>query len=303
LLTFAFRSIRLPGMSDADANAYARTLKMYPLSDAANPKPTRFFDGIAKRNSSLPYYDFRYFQELHEIISIEPVRPRDKMMMGWLASIGIEAGKPFNPTPKARAAMERAVVDAYFYMQDLVEKAQAKNLYWPDRHWSYFFITDANGGFTFDTDNMLETDKRAVIYHPATLFPARLPARPATVYLCGMADSEGRPLAAGKTYRLRVPKDVPVKQFWAVNVYDFATWAFIYNPLDRVGLNSYLKPNMKLNDDGSMDLYIGPKAPKGLESNWIPTQGKRPFPVVRMYGADEAFWDKSFKMPDVELVK
>jgi len=43
-------------------------------------------------------------------------------------------------------------------------------------------------------------------------------------------------------------------------------------------------------------------APKGLESNWTPTQGKRPLPVMRLYGVDDAFWDKSFKMPDVELV-
>jgi hypothetical protein len=85
-------------------------------------------------------------------------------------------------------------------------------------------------------------------------------------------------------------------------LYDYATWAFIYNPLDRVGLSTYDKPNMKLNADGSVDIYIGPKAPEGLESNWIPTQGKRPFPVMRIYDGDEAFWDKSFKMPDFELV-
>jgi hypothetical protein len=59
---------------------------------------------------------------------------------------------------------------------------------------------------------------------------------------------------------------------------------------------------MKANADDSVDLFIGPKAPKGLESNWIPTQGKRPLPVIRLYGGDDAFWDKSFKMPDVELV-
>ena len=141
------------------------------------------------------------------------------------------------------------------------------------------------------------------MYHPGTYYPKIIAAKPATVYLCSMADSKGRPLAPGKTYKLNVPKNVPVKQFWAMIVYDYATWAFIYNPLDRVGLSSYDKPNMKLNANGSVDLYIGPKAPKGLESNWIPTQGKRPFPVMRIYGGDEAFWDKSFKMPDLELVK
>jgi hypothetical protein len=60
---------------------------------------------------------------------------------------------------------------------------------------------------------------------------------------------------------------------------------------------------MKKNKDGSITLYFGPKAPKGQESNWIPTAGKRPFPVLRVYGGTEKFWDKSWTMPDIELVK
>ena len=60
---------------------------------------------------------------------------------------------------------------------------------------------------------------------------------------------------------------------------------------------------MKVNEDGSVDVYVGPEAPKGLESNWLPTSGKKPYVWLRLYGPDEAFWDKSFVMPDVELVQ
>ena len=60
---------------------------------------------------------------------------------------------------------------------------------------------------------------------------------------------------------------------------------------------------MQKNADGSVDVYIGPKAPVGLQSNWIPTLGKEPYIWLRLYGPEEAFWNKSFKMPDVELVK
>jgi hypothetical protein len=302
-IAFAFRSIKLPGMTDADANAYAKTLKMYPLSEAANPKRTRFVDAFDKRISTLPVYDWRYFEDVHAIVSVEPVQPRDKVMMGMLASLGIEPGKPFKPSPKMKDIMTRAAVDAYFYMQDRFDKVQMKNLYWPERYWSYFFLPDSNGGFAWETKTALLYDNRSDAYHVATYYPKQLPAKPATVYLVSMRDSEGRPLVAGKTYKLNVPKDVPVKQFWSLIVYDYATWAFIYNPVDRVGLSSYDKPNMKSNADGSVDLYIGPEPPKGYESNWIPTQGKRPVPCMRIYGGDEAFWDKSFKMPDLELVQ
>ncbi len=300
---FAFRSIRLPGMTDSDAHGYAQTLKMYPLSEAKNPKPTRFVDAYPHRLSTLPFYDFRYFQELYDIINVEPVRSRDKVMMGMLASIGIEAGKPFNPSPKVKAAMERAVVDAYFYMQDRFLKVQDKNLFYPDRHWSFYFLTDPRGGFTFETPTTLLYDNRADLYHPGTYYPKRLPERPATAYLCALADNEGHRLDPEKTYRLHVSKDMPVKQFWALTLYDFATWAFIYNPLERVGLSSYDKPNMKENADESVDIYFGPKPPQGLESNWIPSQGKRLMPVMRFYGPDESFWNKTFKLPDPELVQ
>jgi hypothetical protein len=48
---------------------------------------------------------------------------------------------------------------------------------------------------------------------------------------------------------------------------------------------------------------FGPKAPDGLESNWIPTEGLEPYVWLRLYGLEEAFWTKSFKMPDVELMQ
>lgn len=302
-IAFAFRSIVLPGMTDADAHAYALKLKMYPLSEAANPGPTRFVDPWSERMSSLPFYDFRYFNDLYEIFSVEPVRPRDKAMIQMLATLGIEPGKPFHPPEKYKAAMERAVVDAYFYMQDRFIRMREATKYWPDRHWSSIFLPDSQDGFTFDLPNGLFYDNRSDMFHPGTYFPKKLVKEPSTDYMCALADSHGHPLEAGKNYKLRVPKDVPVRQFWSLIIYDFATWAFIYSPEERPGLSSYDKPSMKANADGSVDIYFGPKPPQGLESNWIPTQGKRPLPMMRIYGGEAAYWNRTFKMPDVELVE
>ncbi len=150
-IQFGFRSIKLGGATDAEANSYAKTLKMYPLSEAAAPKPMRFVDGFDKRISTLAFYDWRYFKDLYDIVSVEPVFPRDKVMMGMLASIGIEKGKPFNPSPKLQQILTRATEDAYHYMQDRFQKIQMKNLYWPERNWSYFFLPDPSGSFAWET--------------------------------------------------------------------------------------------------------------------------------------------------------
>ena len=60
---------------------------------------------------------------------------------------------------------------------------------------------------------------------------------------------------------------------------------------------------MTKNADGGVTLYFGPRAPKGLEANWIPTSGKKPYAMFRFYGPEEAFYNKTFKLADVELVK
>lgn len=93
-----------------------------------------------------------------------------------------------------------------------------------------------------------------------------------------------------------------MKQFWAITVYDRATMSFIYSDLERTTLSSYDLDKMKKNGDGGVSIYIGPKAPDGLEANWIPTAGKRPLPAVRFYGPTDDFNNKAFKLSDLELV-
>ncbi len=55
-----------------------------------------------------------------------------------------------------------------------------------------------------------------------------------------------------------------------------------------------------MNDDGSVDLYFDATAPSGKESNWIPTSGEDFFLLFRFYGPEEAYFDKSFELPDIE---
>ncbi len=296
---FAFRSVREPGASVEDAYAYSKTLKMYPLSTAANPKKQRFFD-TTRTIHTLPPYGFETLEQIKQFIDTEPVQPRDKVMMGMLASLGIVKGKPFNPEALLKDAMIRGVHDAYFYMQELNDKRFAENLYWPNRQWSMVMKPDANKGFSFENATTILIDDRAAAWNFFCYYPKVLSDKTGTVYLAPIADDKGRLLEAGKNYKITIPKDIPAEQFWSLTMYDHATWSFINNELDRSGLSTFEKDKMKVNKDGSVDLYFGPTAPKGLESNWLPTEGKRPYVWLRLYGPGKAFWDKTFVMPDVK---
>lgn len=59
---------------------------------------------------------------------------------------------------------------------------------------------------------------------------------------------------------------------------------------------------MKINSDGSVDVYFAPTPPEGMEFNWIPT-GEDFFLLFRLYGPDEPLFDKSWTMGDVEKVQ
>ena len=49
-----------------------------------------------------------------------------------------------------------------------------------------------------------------------------------------------------------------------------------------------------------MDIYIGPRPPAGKEANWIPTvSGRGWFPYFRLYGPEKAFFDKTWKLPEI----
>ena len=301
-IAFAFRSVIAKGKTQADAHAYAKKLKMYFLSELPTPKPTAFYDPAKDRYPTLPFFDERFFADVHAIFSVEPVAPQDKVMMGMLRSIGIQRGKPFAPTDKQKKAMKQAVVDAYFYMDRFWENVDRKYYFWPDRNYVKAQFTDENRGFSYVYDDYIDIDGRAAAFFPCTYMPREITDKPANWYIVAQADKDGKRLEAGKTYKVTVPKDVPVKQFWSLIVYDRATFAFIYTESQRTGLSSLDMEKLTANSDGSITLYIGPKAPAGQESNWIPTRGKRPYPLFRFYGATDELHNRTFKMPDFELV-
>ena len=114
-------------------------MKVYSLADAAAPKADAVVDGFPKPYHSLPVYDASWFRELAAMVNEEPVRARDKVMMGMLTSIGIERGKPFQPDAKLQKALDSALVDARRIMQHYFETpGRALTPWWPGSQWTAF---------------------------------------------------------------------------------------------------------------------------------------------------------------------
>ena len=128
--------------------------------------------------------------------------------------------------------------------------------------------------------------------------PVKLGA--ASAYPTALRDSTGQLFSGQQSYRLRVPADVPARDFWSVIVYSMQTKSMIPNAQNRVGFSSYDKATMQLNADGSLEIHFGPHPPSGRAANWIPTAGEDFFVIFRIYGPEKAFVDNTWKLPDIE---
>ena len=98
-----------------------------------------------------------------------------------------------------------------------------------------------------------------------------------------------------------VPPNVHVRNYWAITTYDLETASYIRN-VEKSSIDNTQK-RLQKNSDGSVDLYFGPKPPKGKEINWIETvPGKGWFVLLRLYGPLDPWFDKTWKPGEFELV-
>jgi hypothetical protein len=122
-----------------------------------------------------------------------------------------------------------------------------------------------------------------------------------TYYLNLAADAKGQPLDGARNYRLKVPANAPVTQFWSATTQSDVNGEYM-DVAGRLALASTDQGVVK-SPDGSVDVYFGPEAPKGHESNWVQTEpGKQWFIMFRFYGTKPAVFDKSWTMGDIETL-
>jgi hypothetical protein len=284
----------------AAAVAYGKRIKLYPLSAAATPPETTFVDVADVVYDSTITYDLRFFESLDRIVQAEPWLERDKAMIDQLASLGIEKGKPFSPDSRTREVLNDAAGEAHAWLVARYE-ASFSSPYYEGGRWALpgsRGLLDGQATF-FANPDVYPVDVRGVTFSYAYFTPKHRGA--GSSYLLTISDHGGRLLEGGTTYRLTVPAHAPVSQYWSATVYDRATHAPIRNA--RWPSRSSQTPGLRENPDGSVDIYFGPKAPGGEESNWVPTSPDGGFEVLfRFYGPEEPLFDKTWRLPDIEVM-
>jgi len=224
--------------------------------------------------------------------------------MGNMRRLGIEKGKPFAPDERAKGILKRAAKtgEAMILSIALRNRLDGLNPIYDNRQHKKVFY---NRSPRFFQENYEEVEERAHGWHQLVgNFALYVPTEPGTgQFLAALyQDKDGNWLIGSNTYRLRVPADVPVKQFWQIPVYEVATRSMIDTDQKKSTLSG--TEDLKRNDDGSVDLYFGPEAPEGYEKNWIktiPNEGW--FTLLRLYAPLEPILNKTWRWNDIERVK
>ncbi len=278
---------------------HGRRVKIYPLG--GDPESTVFVDAYDKPFDATIPYDASFFELLNRFVQIEPWLTRDKVMIDSLKTLGIEKGHPFNPNEKTKRILAQAAREAHEVIALKYEGGFVPPFFSGSR-WGIPVPPETRDGLgnKFADPNEYGLDGRAVMYHMAYFSPKVLGA--GQFYLVGIDDREGKALEGNKTYRLTVPPNAPIEQYWSVTAYDRETHALITG-VSRPSLASN-DTTVQKNPDGSTDVYFGPAAPAGKDSNWVPSDPKRRFELLfRLYGPKKALFEKAWTLPDVEEVK
>src|SRR5262245_66601672 len=144
------------------------------------------------------------------------------------------------------------------------------------------------------------------------VLPVRLPVRArhgdaptgaGSKYPYTARDANGKFLNGSNTYKLRLPANPPAALFWAVTAYNVTDGTMPETKQLMPSTNGYYDIPKK--SDGSIEIWFGPEKPKNVvNAAFIETIPGLDFLVaLRLYGAEDPFYDQTWKPDDIVKMK
>lgn len=297
-----WRSFLLDGDPTPGVKTVKKMMKIYPLSQAANPPPLNFVNMTGKPFNMVGPSDFRFWEMLNQVVQDEPTDEVDATTLGMWASVGIQKGKPFAPDERMKKILTEAAAVGDATGRALAYRVREKAAYYfDDRKWKRPFI----GGYQFQWQpGVANLDGAAMFFFVATGVTPAMDTQivgEGSAYPWTAVDADDHSFDGGKNYKLHLPGPIPVKTFWSVILYDTQTRSMLQTDQKSPSVSSTNKA-VQANADGSVDVYFGPKAPANKEGNWVQTiPGKSWFVLLRLYGPLEPWFKQTWRPDDIVL--
>ena len=277
--------------------------RIYRLADAADPPPMKFVQMSGAALECVFASDASYFEQVATTVRDEPLEAADPETRGLLASIGIRHDASFAPDERMQAILAEAAAVGNATARALAFSTRDPDARaYPDGAWKVPWI---GNDYTFSPGGVLDLDARVTFFYPVFGISPALTLKmvgKGSQYIMCERDATGLYLDGGKAYRLHLPPDIPVTDFWSLIVYDPQTRAMLQTDQRFPSVGS-LRPGIETNADGSVDAWFGPEPPPQGESNWVQTiPGKGWFAMLRLYGPLEPWFDRTWRPGEFEPV-
>ena len=228
------------------------------------------------------------FVYLDALLDLIEVVPEEKELMERFAKINLGTDEPFDITalnPEIQEAIIAGQQEGFKEIEDFLAEENTDPLLSAKIFGTREFLKESAGNNYGMTDYYM---LRAAAAHMGLYGNSGAEA----IYPAYVVDSEGNPCNANdNNYTLTFAEGElpPVRAFWSLTMYDGRTQLLIENPLDRYILNSPMRDQFIIGEDGSLTFYIQKDSPGvELESNWLPAPDGPFYMVMRLYGPEEA---------------
>ena len=288
------------GSTKSAVAATKKYARIYSLKDAANPPPMKFINASGKYFNTIGAGTYKFYEDINHIVQYEPNEAFSPDILGQLAALGIEKGKPFKPDARMKKILTEAAAVGDATARALVFKYPEDIAYYPGSAWVQGFVGD---NYKFQSQPGVNNTDALVhmLFYATGVTPAmslKILGK-GSQYAIAFVDSNGKPMDGSKTYKIHLPPNVPAKDFWSFVVYDNQTRSMLQTDQQYPSIGSE-KKGIVTNPDGSVDVWFAPTAPKGHEANWVQTvPGKGWSTALRLYGPEEAWFNKTWRPGEI----
>ncbi|MEG9433063.1 DUF1254 domain-containing protein [Terriglobus sp. ADX1] len=267
--------------------------KIEPLHEFAHTAPPAPAPPIdwPKPISQAEQTSLAFFNQMAFLLQFcVPPHPSETALRQSFTKIGIAPGKPFDASafsPDVQTAMKAGIEDG----QKAIDASRA-----------------ATGGKTdtlFGTREYLKNNFLARA--TGTQMGIGANSRDEALYPILDKDADGQPFDGSKgNYTLHFAKGQfpPVNAFWSLTMYNLPSQLLVQNPINRYLINSPMLPQLKLDPDGGLTIYIQADSPGGAkQANWLPAP-KGPFMLtIRYYWPKPELLNGDWTSPSVQRVQ